>query len=134
MGLLSNGPVLIRVVAVEVPAPDCLDSPRCANQRLEIPAILAGHLLRRFQQFFNPPQNDIFSFVEDVIPFSNQFHRPLTSFHVDDLSWFFLPPALRDTHNISFINMFSWDDCDDAILKSAVSDNPLFSGCALTQT
>lgn len=74
MGLLSNRPV--RVVAVEVPAPDCLDPPRCANQRLEIPAILAGHFLRRFQQFLNPTQNDIFGFVEDVISFSRFYHVP----------------------------------------------------------
>lgn len=71
MGLLSDRPVLIRVVAVEVPAPDRLDSPCCANQRLEVPAILAGHFLRRFQQFFNPAQNDIFGFVEDVFSFSD---------------------------------------------------------------
>lgn len=44
------------------------------------------------------------------------------------------PFGLTYTHNISFINVFSWDDSDDAILKSAVSDNPLFSGCTLTQT
>ncbi len=44
------------------------------------------------------------------------------------------PFGLTHTHNISFINVFSWDDCDDAILKSAVSDNPLFSGCTLTYT
>lgn len=77
MGLLSDRPVLIGVVAVEVPAPDCLDSPRRAYQRLEVSAILAGHLIRRFQQFFNPPQNGIFGFVEDVIPFSGQLLHPV---------------------------------------------------------
>ena len=76
MGLLSDRSVLIRVVAVEVPAPNRLNSPRCAYQRLEIPAILAGHLLWRIQQLFNPLQNDIFGFFEDVISFSGQFHRP----------------------------------------------------------
>ena len=35
MGLLSDRPVLIRVVAVEIPASDRLDSPRRAYQRLE---------------------------------------------------------------------------------------------------
>ncbi len=44
------------------------------------------------------------------------------------------PFGLVYTHGISFISVFSQDDCDDAILKSAVSDEPLFSGCTLTQT
>lgn len=44
------------------------------------------------------------------------------------------PFGLTCTHNISLINVFAWDDSDDAILKSAVSDDPLFSGCTLTQT
>lgn len=74
MGLLSDRPVLIRVVAVEIPISDRLDSPRCAYQRLEIPAILAGHFLWRFQHFLNSLQNDIFGFVENVLSFSGRFH------------------------------------------------------------
>lgn len=74
MGLLSDRPVLIRVVAVEIPASDRLDSPRRAYQRLEIPAIFGGQFLRCIQQLFNSPQNDIFGFVEDVISFSGQLH------------------------------------------------------------
>ena len=74
MGLLSDRPVLIWVVAVETPAPDRLDSPRRAYQRLEIPAIFGGQFLRCIQQLFNSPQNDIFGFVEDVISFSGQLH------------------------------------------------------------
>ena len=74
MGLLSDRPVLIRVVAVEIPVPDRLDSPRRAYQRLETPAIFGGQFLRCIQQLFNSPQNDIFGFVEDVISFSGQLH------------------------------------------------------------
>ena len=74
MGLLSDRPVLIRVVAVEIPASDRLDSPRRAYQRLEIPAIFGGQFLWCIQQLFNSPQNDIFGFVEDVISFSGQLH------------------------------------------------------------
>ena len=67
MDLLSNRSVLIWVVAVKVPAPDCLNPPRRAYQCLEVSAILAGHLVRRFQQFSNAPQNYIFGFFEDVV-------------------------------------------------------------------
>ena len=64
----------VRVVAVEIPVPDRLDSPRRAYQRLEVPAIFGGQFLRCIQQLFNSPQNDIFGFVEDVISFSGQLH------------------------------------------------------------
>ena len=74
MGLLSDRPVLIWVVAVEIPDSDRLDSPRCAYQRLEIPAIFGGQFVRHFQQLANSPQNDVFGFVEDVISFSGQLH------------------------------------------------------------
>lgn len=74
MGLLSDRPVLIRVVAVEASVADRLDSPRRAYQRLEVPAIFGGQFLRCIQQLFNSPQNDIFGFVEDVISFSGQLH------------------------------------------------------------
>ena len=72
---INVSPCSLRVVAVKIPASDCLDSPSRTHQRLEIPAIFGSQLVRHFQQLFNSLQDGIFGFVEDVISFSGQFQH-----------------------------------------------------------
>ena len=114
--------------------------------------MLAGQPLRRFQQFLNPFQNDIFGFAEDVISFSGQFHVPHPLYSslfqrtgyapgrsvASSRSWAAIP-SMKKPHIVSAASRFfceslssfrknslSRSPCEVACLISFISDTPFF--------